>query len=67
MVDQNQGEEKLESDRLLELETENTRLQRLVAELLIKNQRLRDSLCRVVTHLESTEISAFDQLDWQDQ
>ena len=29
--------------RILELETENLRLQRLVAELLIKNQKLRKS------------------------
>lgn len=29
-------------DRMIELELENTRLQRLVAELLIKNQQLRD-------------------------
>jgi hypothetical protein len=29
------------SDRLLELELENSRLHRLVAELLIKNQQLR--------------------------
>jgi len=28
-------------DRIIELETENLRLQRLVAELLIKNQQLR--------------------------
>ena len=30
-----------DSKRILELEIENARLQRLVAELLIKNQRLR--------------------------
>ena len=30
-----------QSDRITELERENTRLQMLVAELLIKNQRLR--------------------------
>jgi hypothetical protein len=31
------------SERLIELEMENSRLHRLVAELLIKNQRLRKS------------------------
>ncbi|MGC1781277.1 MAG: hypothetical protein WA708_02040 [Acidobacteriaceae bacterium] len=31
--------------QLIELETENFRLQRLVAELLIKNQELRDLNC----------------------
>jgi hypothetical protein len=31
--------------RLMELEDENLRLQRLVAELLIKNQKLRELLC----------------------
>jgi hypothetical protein len=30
-------------DRILELEVENSRLQRLVAELLLKNQQLRDA------------------------
>lgn len=30
-------------NRMSELETENTRLQRLVVELLIKNQQLRDN------------------------
>jgi hypothetical protein len=30
-------------DRLVELEVENSRLQRLVAELLYKNQRLREA------------------------
>jgi hypothetical protein len=29
-------------DRVMELEVENSRLQRLVAELLLKNQQLRD-------------------------
>jgi len=29
-------------NRVMELEIENSRLQRLVAELLLKNQRLRD-------------------------
>jgi hypothetical protein len=29
-------------DRIMELEIENSRLQRLVAELLLKNQQLRD-------------------------
>ncbi len=32
--------------RLAELEAENLRLQRLVSELLIKNQRLRELLCQ---------------------
>ncbi|HTU50928.1 MAG TPA: hypothetical protein VMF56_10055 [Acidobacteriaceae bacterium] len=31
--------------RLIELETDHLRLQRLVAELLIKNQKLRELLC----------------------
>ena len=31
--------------RLIELETEHLRLQRLVADLLIKNQKLRELLC----------------------
>ena len=31
-----------ESDRIAELEFENARLQRLVAELVLKNQKLRD-------------------------
>ena len=31
--------------QLIELETEHLRLQRLVAELLIKNQKLREFLC----------------------
>lgn len=31
--------------RLIELEAEHLRLQRLVAELLIKNQKLRELLC----------------------
>jgi hypothetical protein len=30
-------------DRIMELEVENSRLQRLVAELLLKNQQLRDA------------------------
>jgi hypothetical protein len=30
-------------DRIMELEIENSRLQRLVAELLLKNQQLRDA------------------------
>ncbi len=30
-------------DRMRELEVENSRLQRLVAELLLKNQQLRDA------------------------
>jgi hypothetical protein len=30
-------------DRLMELEFENLRLQRLVAELLLRNQQLRDA------------------------
>jgi hypothetical protein len=30
-------------DRIMELEVENSRLQRLVAELLVKNQQLRDA------------------------
>ena len=29
-------------DRVIELEMENLRLQRLIAELLLKNQKLRD-------------------------
>ncbi len=32
--------------RLAELEAENLRLQRLVSELLIKNERLRELLCQ---------------------
>lgn len=32
--------------RLAELEAENFRLQRLVSELLIKNQQLRELLCQ---------------------
>ena len=31
-----------DSDRIAELEFENARLQRLVAELVLKNQKLRD-------------------------
>ena len=31
--------------RLIELETEHLRLQRIVAELLMKNQKLRELLC----------------------
>ena len=31
-------------ERIIELEYENTRLQRLVSELLVKNQKLRESL-----------------------
>lgn len=34
--------------RLIELETEHFHLQRLVAELLIKNQKLRELLCDTV-------------------
>ena len=34
----------LESSRLAELETENRRLNRLVAELVIKNHQLRNNL-----------------------
>jgi hypothetical protein len=30
-------------ERIMELEVENSRLQRLVAELLLKNQQLRDA------------------------
>jgi hypothetical protein len=47
------SESKLENDRLLALERENARLQRLVAELLIKNQMLRDTLCREESDVES--------------
>ena len=31
------------ADQIMELEIENSRLQRLVAELLLKNQQLRDA------------------------
>jgi hypothetical protein len=44
--------EKRMEDRLTELEVENSRLQRLVAELLLQNQLLRDA------HLPS---DTFDQ------
>jgi hypothetical protein len=43
-------------DRIMELEVENSRLQRLVVELLLKNQQLRDA------HLPSPNHSGkFDQ------
>jgi hypothetical protein len=43
-------------DRIMELEVENSRLQRLVAELLLKNQQLRDE------HLPNQRDSGkFDQ------
>jgi hypothetical protein len=34
--------ERIMENRVMELEVENSRLQRLVAELLLKNQKLRD-------------------------
>lgn len=39
-----QPDEQSTHSRLMEVEAENLRLQRLVAELLIKNQTLRDTL-----------------------
>ena len=43
-------------DRIMELEVENSRLQQLVAELLLKNQQLRD------THLPNQRDSGkFDR------
>jgi hypothetical protein len=42
-------------DRLTELETENSRLQRLVVELLFKNQQLRD------TRLSQSDDGRFDR------
>jgi hypothetical protein len=43
-------------DRIMELEVNNSRLQRLVAELLLKNQRLRDA------HLPNqSDIEKFDR------
>lgn len=43
-------------DRMMELEVENSRLQQLVAELLLKNQQLRDA------HLPSpNHTGKFDQ------
>jgi hypothetical protein len=41
-------------DRLTELEVENSRLQRLVVELLFKNQQLRD------TRLSQSDNGRFD-------
>ena len=43
-------------NRVMELEVENSRLQRLVAELLLKNQQLRDA------HLpDQSDSGRFDQ------
>jgi hypothetical protein len=42
-------------DRLTELEVENSRLQRLVVELLFKNQQLRD------TRLSQSDNGRFDR------
>ncbi len=42
----NENEDEFSSQcRLMEVEAENLRLQRLVAELLVKNQKLRELLC----------------------
>lgn len=43
--------------RILELEVENIRLQKLVAELLIRNQQLRHQLCAGATTLEAAGLS----------
>ena len=42
-------------DRLTELEVENSRLQRLIVELLFKNQQLRD------TRLSQSDNGRFDR------
>ncbi len=60
-------ENKRESDRVLDLEMENTRLQYLVAELLIKNQMLRERLHRAMYQLESIGIFGFDFPDYRDR
>jgi hypothetical protein len=43
-------------DRMMELEVENSRLQRLVAELLLKNQQLRNAYLP-----EQRDSGKFDQ------
>jgi hypothetical protein len=43
-------------DRLGELEAENSRLKRLLAELLIKNHELRQSF-RMATHSSADDVS----------
>jgi hypothetical protein len=43
--------------RILELETENSRLQRLVAELLLKNQQLRKAEEQVASATDLSPVS----------
>ncbi len=52
----------LDSDRFFALERENARLQRLVAELLMKNQMLRDTLYRVERASGHEDVLEFDRL-----
>jgi hypothetical protein len=56
MMDRSCIERKSDVDRTLDLELENARLQRLVAELLMKNQTLRDMLHHVEAKGRAAEI-----------
>jgi hypothetical protein len=47
-----------DSEQILQLKVENARLQRLVAELLVKNQELRQRHCGARRDAECAESSA---------
>lgn len=56
MIDPSCCTEHQNTNRLLDLESENVRLQHLVAELLMKNQLLRDRLAYAEASLKAVEI-----------
>ena len=57
-----QGESEVVAYRVLELETDRLRLQRLVTELLIKNQHLRATLDRLTGPSGTSDaLSALDE------
>jgi hypothetical protein len=60
MMDRSCNEGKPEGDKAVSLEKENARLQRLVAELLMKNQTLRDMLSRLEANTKPPELFAVD-------
>jgi hypothetical protein len=57
------GRAKGGSDETAKLETENVRLQRLVAELLIENQQLRQRYGRPRTDSKAVELSSTNDRD----
>lgn len=60
MTDKRPYQDYQENDRLLMLEKENARLQQLVAELLMKNQVLRDTLCHAELSAGPVNMLEFD-------